>query len=125
MSKETPVKEPECAKATLKYIRISAKKVQDLARLLKGKPALDAMALVKSIRKKSARLIGSLLHSAIANAENNNNLAANRLIVESVIVEEGPVLRRFIPAAKGSAHPIRKRMSHIRLILKNIDKKVG
>ncbi|MDR2629208.1 MAG: 50S ribosomal protein L22, partial [Puniceicoccales bacterium] len=92
---------------------------------LKGKPALDAAALVKNIPRKSARLIGDLLHSAIANAENNNNLAANKLMVESVIVEEGPVLKRFIPAARGSAHPIRKRMSHIRLILKNIDKKVG
>ncbi|MDR0693644.1 MAG: 50S ribosomal protein L22 [Puniceicoccales bacterium] len=117
MEKETPVK------ATLKYVRTSAKKVRDVARLLKGKPVLDAVALVKNIRRKSARLIGNLLHSAIANAENNNNLAANKLMVESVIVEEGPVLKRFIPAPRGSAHPIRKRMSHIRLILKNIDKK--
>ncbi|MDR2603425.1 MAG: 50S ribosomal protein L22 [Puniceicoccales bacterium] len=125
MKKETSVKEPECAKATLKYVKTSAKKVRDLARLLKGKPALDAVAFVKNIRRKSARLIGGLLHSAIANAENNNNLAANKLMVESVIVEEGPVLKRFIPAARGSAHPIRKRMSHIRLILRNIDKKIG
>ncbi|MDR1232790.1 MAG: 50S ribosomal protein L22 [Puniceicoccales bacterium] len=125
MKKETLVKEPACPKATLKYVRISAKKVRDLARLLKGKSALDAVALVKNIRRKSARMIGDLLHSAIANAENNNNLVANKLMVESVIVEEGPVLKRFIPAARGSAHPIRKRMSHIRLILKNIDKKVG
>ncbi|MDR2776657.1 MAG: 50S ribosomal protein L22 [Puniceicoccales bacterium] len=123
MKTETPVKEPACPKATLKYVRISAKKVRDLARLLKGKPALDAVALVKNIRRKSARLISGLLHSAIANAENNNNLAANKLTVESVIVEEGPVLKRFIPAARGSAHPIRKRMSHIRLILRNIDKR--
>ncbi|MDR1457361.1 MAG: 50S ribosomal protein L22 [Puniceicoccales bacterium] len=123
MKKETSVKEPKCAKATLKYVRTSAKKVRDVARLLKGKSALDAVALMKNIRRKSARLIGDLLHSAIANAENNNNLAANKLMVESVIVEEGPVLKRFIPAARGSAHPIRKRMSHIRLILKNIDKK--
>ncbi|MDR2432852.1 MAG: 50S ribosomal protein L22 [Puniceicoccales bacterium] len=123
MKKEAPVKELECVKATLKYVRTSAKKVRDVARLLKGKPALNAVALVKSIRRKSARLIGDLLHSAIANAENNNNLAASKLMVGSVIVEEGPVLKRFIPAARGSAHPIRKRMSHIRLILKNIDKK--
>ncbi|MDR2628726.1 MAG: 50S ribosomal protein L22 [Puniceicoccales bacterium] len=125
MKEATPVKGLLCPKATLKYARISAKKVRDLARLLQGKSALDAAAFVKSIRRKSARLIGGLLHSAIANAENNNNLAANKLIVESVIVEEGPVLKRFIPASRGSAHPIRKRMSHIRLVLKNIDKKVG
>ncbi|MDR0741874.1 MAG: 50S ribosomal protein L22 [Puniceicoccales bacterium] len=125
MKKETPVKEPAYPKATLKYVRISAKKVRDLARLLKGKPVLDAVAFVKNIRRKSARMIGDLLHSAIANAENNNNLAANKLMIESVIVEDGPVLKRFIPAARGSAHPIRKRMSHIRLILRNIDKKVG
>jgi large subunit ribosomal protein L22 len=59
----------------------------------------------------------------MANAGNNNNLPANKLKVESVIVEEGPVLKRFIAAARGSAHPIRKRMSHICLVLNNIDKK--
>ncbi|MDR1891036.1 MAG: 50S ribosomal protein L22 [Puniceicoccales bacterium] len=123
MKEKMPVKEPEGPKATLKYVRISANKVRDVARLLKGKPVLDAMAFVKCIRRKSARLIGSLLRSAMANAENNDNLAANKLKVESVIVEEGPVLKRFIPAARGSAHPIRKRMSHIRLVLNNIDKK--
>ncbi|MDR2779072.1 MAG: 50S ribosomal protein L22 [Puniceicoccales bacterium] len=120
MKKKVPGKESEDPKAELKYAKISAKKVRDVARLLKGKPALDAVAFVKCIRRKSARLIEDLLHSAIANAENNSNLAANRLRVESVIVEEGPVLKRFIPAARGSAHPIKKRMSHIRVILKNV-----
>lgn len=111
--------------AKLKYVRISPKKMRDVSHLLRGKAAPEALALMKCIRRKSTRMLGALLTSAIANAENNNNLAASRLVVDSVIVEEGPVLKRFIPAARGSAHPIRKRMSHIRIVLKEIDRKEG
>jgi large subunit ribosomal protein L22 len=109
-------------KAKLKYTRIAAKKLRDVAGVLRGKAALDALTLTKCIRRKSARLIGALLSSAIANAENNNNLAASRLFVDAVIVDEGPVLKRFIPVARGSAHRIRKRMSHVSLVLKEINK---
>ncbi|MDR1595548.1 MAG: 50S ribosomal protein L22 [Puniceicoccales bacterium] len=111
--------------AKLKYVRISSKKVREVSGLLRGKMATDAMALMGCIRKKSTRLIGALLESAIANAENNNNLPASRLAVDSVTVEDGPVLKRFVPAARGSAHPIKKRMSHIRLVLKEIERKEG
>jgi large subunit ribosomal protein L22 len=57
------------------------------------------------------------LKSAMANAENNANLAADSLVIREAIVEEGPSLRRFRPAARGSAHPYKKRMSHFRIIL--------
>ncbi|MDR1401364.1 MAG: 50S ribosomal protein L22 [Puniceicoccales bacterium] len=109
--------------AKLKYAKISPKKIRDVSRLLPGKLATDAVALMKCIPRKSAKILGALLGSAIANAENGSNLAANGLVVASVIVEDGPVLKRFIPAAKGSAHPIRKRMSHVRLVLKKIERK--
>jgi large subunit ribosomal protein L22 len=74
---------------------------------------------------KSARLIFKTLSSAVANAENNNNLLASDLLVDNVLIEEGPVFKRFIPAARGSAHPIRKRTSHIHVILKqaNVEKR--
>jgi large subunit ribosomal protein L22 len=111
--------------AKLKYAKISPKKMRDVSYLLSGKLATDAVALMKCIPRKSARILRALLDSAIANAENGSNLAANKLIVDSVIVEDGPALKRFIPAAKGSAHPIRKRMSHVRLVLKEIERKVG
>jgi large subunit ribosomal protein L22 len=106
----------------LKYARISAKKLRDVARVLRGKYASDALASMECVRRKSARLLGALLKSAMANAENNNNLSAGNLIVESVMVEEGPALKRFIPAARGSAHPIRKRMAHVHLVLRESDR---
>ncbi|MDR2738060.1 MAG: 50S ribosomal protein L22 [Puniceicoccales bacterium] len=112
--------------AKLRYAKISARKVRDLARFLRGKFVPDASAMMKCIRRKSAKLLANLLDSATANAENNGNLSADRLVVDTVIVDEGPVYKRFIPAARGSAHPIKKRMSHIRLVLKEIEKgKVG
>jgi large subunit ribosomal protein L22 len=109
----------------LRYAKISAKKVRDLARLLRGKPAADASAMMKCVPKKSARLLGCLLNSAMANAENNSNLSADRLVIDAVMVDEGPVYKRFMPTARGSAHPIRKRMSHVRMVLRAIDKKAG
>ena len=110
-------------KASLKYARISSKKVRDLGRLLRGKSAMDAVAMMKCIQRKSARMLASVLSSAIANAENNNNLSASRLVVSSVQITDGPVLKRFIPAARGSAHPIRKRTSHINVSLKEVEKR--
>jgi large subunit ribosomal protein L22 len=104
--------------AKLKYAKISAKKLRDVARVLPGKSATEAVSLMGYVRRKSARLLGTLLKSAMANAENNNNLPADRLIVDRVMVEEGPALKRFIPASRGSAHPIRKRMAHVNILLR-------
>jgi large subunit ribosomal protein L22 len=111
--------------AKLKYAKISPKKMRDVARILRGKAASEALALVRCVPRKSARLLGDLLSSAIANAENNNNLAAGELVIDTVVVEDGPVLKRFMPVGRGSAHPIRKRMSHVRLVLKQIGKREG
>jgi large subunit ribosomal protein L22 len=107
--------------AKLRYARISAKKLQDVARVLRGKSAVEAASLMDHVRRKSARLLGALLRSAMANAENNNNVSADRLVVDSVMVGEGPVIRRFIPASRGSAHPIRKRMAHVHIVLRKRD----
>jgi large subunit ribosomal protein L22 len=104
--------------AKFKYARMSAKKLRDISRVLRGKRASDALSFLKFSPRKSARLIAKTLSSAIANAENNNNLPASDLFVDGVLVEDGPSFKRFIPAARGSAHPIRKRTSHIRVILK-------
>ena len=79
--------------------------------------ATDAVEYLTLIPRKSARLINKTLKSAIANAENNNNLAADTLTVKSAVVENGPVLKRFKAGAKGTAMPRRKKMSHIRIVL--------
>lgn len=109
--------------AKFKYARMSAKKIREIARILRGKKVGDALSFLKFSPRKSARLIFQTMSSAVANAENNNNIPTNTLLVDNVVVEEGPVFKRFTPAARGSAHPIRKRTSHIRVILKQVNTK--
>jgi large subunit ribosomal protein L22 len=104
-------------KAVTKYTRMSAFKARNVARHIQGRPALDALALLEFYPQKAARLIGKTLKSAIANAENNNALDPATLIVKEATIGEGPTFKRFRPKARGSAGPIRKRTSHIRIIL--------
>lgn len=103
--------------ARTNYSRMSAKKVREVTRVIQGRPAAEAQELLRFIPRKSARLVAKTLSSAVANAENNHNLASAELLVARAVVDEGPVLKRFRPAARGSAHPIRKRTSHITIVL--------
>jgi len=103
--------------ALTKYARMSPKKVREVARTIQGQPAQEALEKLRFIPRKSARLLAKTLQSAVANAENNHNLASHELIVAKAWVEEGPAFKRFRPAARGSAHPIRKRTSHLRVVL--------
>lgn len=103
--------------ALTKYVRMSPKKVREVAREIQGKPVADAQELLTFIPRKSARLIAKTLQSAVANAENNQNLSADSLKVKSALIEQGPAFKRFRAGARGSAKPIRKRTSHIRIIL--------
>jgi len=96
---------------------MSPKKVREVARTIQGRKVPDALNQLSVITRKSARLITKTLKSAIANAENNNNLSADSLTVKFAIIENGPVLKRFKPAARGSAAPRLKKMSHIRIVL--------
>lgn len=103
--------------ALTRYARMSPKKVREVVRTIQGRKANDAVDLLTVIPRKSARLIAKTLKSAIANAENNNNLSADSLVVKSALVENGPVLKRFKAGARGTAMPRRKKMSHIRIVL--------
>ncbi|MEM0967529.1 MAG: 50S ribosomal protein L22 [Verrucomicrobiota bacterium] len=103
--------------AYTKYARMSSKKVRDVAREIQGRNAAEALDLLRFIPRKSARLLRKTLQSAIANAENNNNLVADNLIVERALIEEGPALKRFRPASRGSAHPYSKKTCHIKIVL--------
>jgi large subunit ribosomal protein L22 len=103
--------------ALTRNARMSPKKVREVARTIQGRTANDAVEYLTLIPRKSARLIVKTLKSAIANAENNNNLASDTLTVKSAVVENGPVLKRFKAGAKGTAMPRRKKMSHIRIVL--------
>lgn len=105
--------------AVTKFARMSPKKVREVARVIQGRKAAVVLEELRFIPRKSARLIHKTLKSAVANAENNENLSSDDLIVHRALIECGPVLKRFRAGARGSAKPIKKRTSHIRIILTN------
>ena len=106
------------ARATLRYARISSRKVKIVADLIRGKKVDEALAIVKFTPKASSEIIEKLLKSAIANAENNHGMNRGNLIVSEIYANQGPTLKRIRPAAKGSAVRIRKRTSHISIVLR-------
>ena len=112
---ETVVRE---AVASLKFARISARKVKIVADLIRGKDIDEALAIVQFTPKASSEIIKKLLKSAIANAENNHEMKRESLYVAEIYANQGPTLKRIRPAAKGSAVRIRKRTSHITIVLK-------
>jgi large subunit ribosomal protein L22 len=98
-------------RAIYRGAHISAFKCREVTREIQGLPVSAALDVLTFTPRKAARLVEKTLRSAIANAENNNDLRAERLIVEEAVVGEGPTLKRFRPKARGSAGPIRKRTS--------------
>ena len=104
-------------RSVYKYARISPKKARDVAREIQGLPVSDAIDTLNFTPKKAAFLIGKTLKSAVANAENNHDLAADSLQVKEANICDGPSFRRFKPRARGSASAIKKRTSHIYIIL--------
>jgi|ERR1700730_15931934 large subunit ribosomal protein L22 len=104
-------------KAIHRFARISPFKAREVTREIQGHSASDALDLLTFSPKKAAVLIKKTLKSAIANAENNANLKVDTLLVREAVVGEGPTLKRFRARARGGASPIRKRTSHIRIVL--------
>lgn len=103
--------------AKLNDYRQSPRKVRLVAGLLRGKSAVKALDILTVTVKRSADPISSLLKSAIANAKNNFSVDANDLFVKSLTVDNGAILYRRMPRARGTAYPIRKRTSHVTLVL--------
>ena len=106
------------AKATLKYARISPRKVKIVLDLIRGKDVACAMGILKNTNKSASEYLEKLLGSAIANAVNNFEMDAESLYVSECFVCPGPTLKRIMPRAKGSADRILKRTSHITIIVK-------
>ncbi len=104
-------------RSTHKYARISPKKARDVARAIQGMPVSEALDALAYTPRKAAQLIGKTLKSAVANAENNHELIADELTVKEATVGDGPMFKRFKPRAKGSASAIRKRTSHLYIVL--------
>jgi large subunit ribosomal protein L22 len=99
--------------ATAKYVRISSRKVRLVTDLIVGRPVEEAAAILRFMPNAAARDVAKVLRSATANAENNFNLTADELHVESAVANEGPTLKRIRPRAQGRAFQILKRTSHI------------
>jgi len=109
-------------KAEHRYAKISAFKVREVTREIQGLPAEQALEIVRLIPKKAAQLIGKVLATAIANAENNNNtenktLRAANLVIKQAIAGEGPTMKRMHTRARGGGARINKRSAHIKIIL--------
>jgi large subunit ribosomal protein L22 len=105
------------AQAIARFIRVSPRKTRIVAKNVVGKPVDDAMNILKFTPRKGAEVIRAVMRSALANAENNANMDVDALVVKEVIVNEGPAWKRFMPRAQGRATSIRKRTSHVTVIL--------
>ncbi len=104
-------------KAHHMYARISDTKARIVLEQIKGKSAGTALSILTYSPRYAADLIEKVLKSAIANAENNLGLDVNKLFVEEAIANQGPIMKRIQPRAKGRAYRIEKRLSHISIIL--------
>lgn len=105
------------AKAHLKLQRVSPRKARLVADLIRGKNTLEALSILNNSPKKSAKLFFKLLNSAIANAINNNGMDSSKLFLAEVLVNEGPILKRFQPRSQGRAYQILKRTSNFSITL--------
>ncbi len=106
------------AKAIAKHVRISPRKVKIVADLIKNKDVEEAMAILKFTPKQGASELYKVVKSALANAENNFDMDREDLYISQVYANQGPTLKRWRPRAQGRAFPIRKRTSHIGVVLK-------
>ena len=105
------------AKAVAKYIRISPRKARQVVDLIRGKSVAEAYAILKFTPNKGAELVENVLKSAVANAEHNYDMNVDDLYVSKAYVDQGPSLKRFKPRAMGRADGIRKRTSHITVMV--------
>lgn len=106
------------AKAHLRYLRMSPRKVQIVLDLIRGKDYRLANAILKNTSKSACEPLGKLLNSAAANAENNHHMDPSNLYVAECFATPGPTLKRMRPMSKGRAYRILKRTSHVTMVLK-------
>ena len=105
------------AKASLKYARVGCQKARLVADLVRGKDVSEAVKTLTYLNKKSATMIKKLIESAVANADYKKTMDIDKLYVKSIMVDGGPALKRFMPRAQGRAFGIRKKTSHINVVL--------
>ena len=109
------------SRASLKHARISARKVKIVIDLIRGKDVQEALAILKFTPKAASPLVEKLVKSAIANAENNHNMDADKLYIAEIYANQRATMKRIRAATQGRANRIRKRTSHIEVVLKERD----
>ncbi len=105
------------ARAIARYIRMSPRKARVVVDLVRGKSVEQARDILRFTNRAAAETVEKVLNSAVANAESQHQMRANQLVVKTAYVNEGPTLKRIRPRAKGSASRIRKRTSHITIVV--------
>ncbi|HBU07168.1 MAG TPA: 50S ribosomal protein L22 [Candidatus Magasanikbacteria bacterium] len=103
--------------AKLRHLRMSPRKVRLLIGLIRGLKVDEAVSQLENNQKHASRPVLKLLLSAVANARENNNLKEETLVVKTAFVDEAPALHRWMPRAMGSASPLKKRGSHVTVVL--------
>nr|ACQ99341.1 ribosomal protein L22 [Corynebacterium otitidis] len=107
------------ARATARYVRTSTLKARRVIDLVRGKPVAEALAILKYAPQSAATPVAKVVNSAAANAENNFGLDRDGLVISEIYATEGPTMRRFQPRAQGRAFQIRKRTSHITVVVES------
>lgn len=105
------------ARAILRFIRVSPRRVRLVVDQIRGKEVEKALDILKFTPKRSAAIVAKVLKSAIANAENTQSVDVDRLYVKRALVDGGGMWKRFMPRAMGRATRVRKRLSHITLVI--------
>ena len=108
------------ARAVAKHVRISPTKARRVVNLVRGLPAKQALTVLQFAPQAASEPVYKVLASAIANAENNERLDPDSLLVSEAFVDEGPTLKRFRPRAQGRAYRIRKRTCHITIAVESV-----
>ena len=108
---------PAVARASARYVRVTPQKARRVVDLIRGLPVDEAQALLRFAPQDASEPVGKVLDSAVANAEHNHDMDPGALLVIEAYVDEGPTLKRFRPRAQGRAYRIRKRTSHITVVV--------
>lgn len=105
------------AVSQLKYVRISTKKIKQLGRLAVGLSPQQALERLTLLEGKTPQLLSKAINSAKYNAINNSKLNLQNLVIKEIIINKGPFFKRWQPVSRGMAHPIKKRTSHIKVLI--------
>jgi large subunit ribosomal protein L22 len=104
-------------RAVLKYLRVAPRKVRVVADQVRGKTVAEALSILRFLAKRGAPHVAKVLNSAVANAKQGKDIDVDALVVKTIVVDEGPTMKRFMPRAMGRATKILKRTCHVTVVV--------